>query len=168
MDGYDGDVLFENLELMRTVDAAGGRIADAPDLLIPRLPPTAARFWSQRVRQAYDDLAMPIRLGTFLAIAPGLALTPRGRRLEVSLAAAAAAMVLAECGRRRFGGRHAWPASCALFAPAWVAERALCAWLAVGLRVARGGAPYAGTVIRRPATPMRELRRRAALRSSAG
>jgi hypothetical protein len=164
INGYDGDVLFENLELMRTVRAAGGRIADAPDLLVRRLPPTAAHFWSQRIRQAYDDLALPLRLGAFLAVAPGLALVPRGHRLETGLVAAASAVVLAEVGRRRSGGRRAWPASCALLAPLWVAERALCAWLAVGMRVARGGAPYAGTVIRRPATPMHELRRRAARR----
>jgi hypothetical protein len=30
--GYDGDVLFENLELIRTVTAAGGRLVDAPTL----------------------------------------------------------------------------------------------------------------------------------------
>jgi hypothetical protein len=35
--GYDGDVLFENLELMRTVEAAGGRTVASRDLLVRRL-----------------------------------------------------------------------------------------------------------------------------------
>ncbi len=59
--GYDGDVLFENLELIRTVTAAGGRVIDAPDLFVRRRPPTVARFLEQRPRQAYDDWAQPLR-----------------------------------------------------------------------------------------------------------
>ena len=62
--GWDPDVMFENLELVRTLHAAGARVADAPDLLVPRVPPTTHHFWSQRVRQAYDDLAQPWRLAT--------------------------------------------------------------------------------------------------------
>ena len=45
-------------------------------------------------------------------------------------------------------------------APVWVAERMVCAWLALGMRVVKGGAIYHGKVIARPATPMTELRRR--------
>ena len=37
--GYDGDVLFENLELARTLRAAGGSERLVPDLYVPRLPP---------------------------------------------------------------------------------------------------------------------------------
>src|SRR4029079_2928969 len=60
--GYDGDVIFENLELMRTIEAAGGRVATPLDLYVRRLPPTTAHFISQRVRQAYDDFALPVRM----------------------------------------------------------------------------------------------------------
>src|SRR5690606_32390788 len=49
--GYSGEALFENLELVRTVQAAGGREAVALDLLVERRPPTAVHFLSQRVRQ---------------------------------------------------------------------------------------------------------------------
>ena len=52
--GYCGDVLFENLELMRTVQAAGGTVSTRLDCYVRRLPPTTSRFVSQRVRQAYD------------------------------------------------------------------------------------------------------------------
>jgi hypothetical protein len=38
MGGYDGDVMFENLELVRTVAAHGGLVLDLPDVFVPRLP----------------------------------------------------------------------------------------------------------------------------------
>src|SRR5918997_1355888 len=50
-DGYDARVLFENLELMRTVQARGGRVRRALDLYVPRRPPTLRKFAEQRVRQ---------------------------------------------------------------------------------------------------------------------
>jgi hypothetical protein len=50
--GYDGNVLFENLELVRTMTAAGGREAVVFGLYVRRLPPTTSHYWSQRVRQA--------------------------------------------------------------------------------------------------------------------
>lgn len=51
--GYSGEVLFENLELVRTVRAAGGSEAVPLDLFVARRPPAAAHFVSQRTRQAY-------------------------------------------------------------------------------------------------------------------
>jgi CDGSH-type Zn-finger protein len=69
-DGYDGDVLFENLELIRTVKAAGGRELRADDLFVGRIPATAAHFRGQRVRQAYDDFAQPVRLAVELTLLP--------------------------------------------------------------------------------------------------
>jgi Glycosyl transferase family 21 len=162
MGGYDGDLLFENLELIRTVRAAGGRVSTPLDLFVRRLPCRARHFWSQRVRQAYDDLALPARFLAFLAIVPGLlALAPRAG-LRGPAALAAASVLLAEAGRRRGGGRRAFGPTAALWAPAWVAERAVCTWLALGTRLVRGGVPYAGTVLRRAATPEAELRRRRA------
>jgi hypothetical protein len=157
MGGYDGDVLFENLELIRTVRAHGGRVASPLDLYVRRIPPTAGHFLGQRVRQAYDDLAQPARLALFLAIAPALAVG--GRRLAPVLAGAA--LLVAEVGRRRAGGRRVFPPGATLFAPVWVAERALCSWAALANRALRGGCPYAGCVIRRAATPRRRLRARA-------
>ncbi|MEU1719831.1 glycosyltransferase family 2 protein [Nonomuraea sp. NPDC005692] len=157
MGGYDGDVLFENLELVRTVRAHGGRELRPPGLYVRRLPCDARRFWSQRVRQAYDDLAQPARLASFLAVLPALALVRRPLPL---LAAAGAAVALAEAGRRRAGGRRVFPAGASLFAPVWVLERAVCSWLAVGAACA-GGVPYAGGRLARAAHSARWLRARA-------
>jgi hypothetical protein len=158
--GYDGGVLFENLELVRTVRAAGGTEAVPLDLFVRRRPPDVEHFWSQRVRQAYDELARPVRLGVWLGILPlilTLVLTGRWRVLALLVASTVG---LAEGGRWRGGGRNVFPLSASLLAPAWIAERTICSWLAVGARLVYGGVPYHGTIIARPATPMAVLRNR--------
>jgi hypothetical protein len=142
--GYDGDVMFENLELVRTVTASGGVEAIPLDLYVRRLPPTADHFWSQRVRQAYDEFAQPARMALFLAVLPAAALLPR----RYLAAAAVAAVALAEAGRRRAGGDVVFPASATLLAPVWLVERGTCAWLAVGTRFLFGGVRYAGGRLR--------------------
>ena len=155
--GYDGDVMFENLELVRTVVAAGGRELCPLGLYVRRLPPEAAHFWSQRVRQAYDEFARPFRLATWMAILPAaamLAITRRGWWLD---AAAAAVVALAETGRRRANGSRVFPFVASIAAPLWVCERAICAWLAAAARVVYGGIPYRGRIITRAATPVTVL-----------
>jgi hypothetical protein len=155
--GYDGDVLFENLELIRTIRAAGGTIVEAQDLYVRRMPPTARHFRSQRVRQAYDDFSLPARFAVELALAPAIIAAVSRRRLWPLAAGAAGAVALAEWGRRRAGGRAVFPPSTSILAPAWVLERAVCVWGAVALRALRGGVPYAGGIVRRAATPERDL-----------
>lgn len=159
MGGYDGDVLFENLELMRTVEAFGGTVADDRGCLVRRLPPTTGHFWGQRVRQAYDELARPPRMAANLALLPLASWLVARRRFSLLGAGVAATIAVAEVGRRRAGGPAVFPASCSLLAPVWVAERGVCAWLALGRR-AQGGVPYAGVRLARAATPGRRLRRR--------
>jgi hypothetical protein len=156
--GYDGDVLFENLELIRTVTAGGGRVVDAPALFIRRRPPTVARFLEQRPRQAYDDWAQPLRFAFFLAVGPAVVATTV-RRPRGLLLAAGATVVAAGLGRVRHGGRDVFDRLSPLLAPLWIGERAVLAWVAL-IRRLTGGCPYAGTVIRRAANPPRVLRRR--------
>jgi hypothetical protein len=158
--GYDGSAMFENLELVRTVLAAGGREAVLLDAFVARRPSTARHFLSQRVRQAYDELARPGRLAWQLAVLPAAVVATR---LVGPSALAAGAVViagLAELGRQRANGTRVFPASTPFFAPLWVAERAICSWLAIGARVVLGGIPYRDTVLRHAATPMRVLRSR--------
>jgi hypothetical protein len=159
IDGYDGDVLFENLELIRTVEAAGGRKIAPLDLYVRRLPPTTTHFFSQRVRQAYDDFARPSRLAVSLTLLPAVLLAPAGKRLARAGALSALFVIIAERGRRRQGGRAVFPARASLLAPLWVAERSLCSWIALWLRL-RGGCPYAGGRLRRAATSRRALNQR--------
>jgi hypothetical protein len=160
MGGYDGDVLFENLELIRTVRAANGREVRLDDVFVRRLPPDTVRFLDQRVRQAYDDLAQPVRLAAFLAIVPVTVTAVAAGHVWLPAAIALGAVAVAEAGRRRMSGDTVFPASAALLAPAWLLERAVCGWLAVALRAARGGVSYAGGRIRTAAHGTRHIRRR--------
>lgn len=167
---YDGDVLFENLELIRTVRAHGGSVASPLDLYVARVPPSAARFWGQRTRQAYDDFALPLRMALWLATVPLVALDWRfrkpwvrksaSRRPRLTPAVAGLAIALAERGRRRAGGARVFPASSSLLAPVWVLERGVCAWLAVLQRLHLGGVRYGDSVIPRAAHSERQLRAR--------
>jgi hypothetical protein len=160
--GYD-PVLFENLELIRTVKAAGGREKIVPDLFVARRPPKPRHFLKQRTRQAYDDFAQPRRLAAELALLPVLAgavRLPAGRcRLAVLLGLAAAPVLLAGIGRRRDSGTEVFPFGAAWFAPLWALERAVCIWIALGFRLG-GGMPYAGTRLKTAAHSETELRRR--------
>jgi len=157
---YDGDVLFENLELIRTVRAHGGSTASPLDLYVARVPPAAAHFWGQRTRQAYDDFALPVRMALWLGLLPLLLLAAARRRPGWALAPAALAVAAAERGRRRAGGTAFFPWSSSLLAPVWMLERGVCAWLAVLQRLRFGGVRYGDSVIPVAAHSERKLRRR--------
>jgi hypothetical protein len=164
-------VLFENLELIRTVRAHGGSTAGPLDLYVARVPPSAAHFWGQRTRQAYDDFALPARMALWLAVVPLAALAALGDRIrflpqpgvaKVRYAVPALvplAVLAAERGRRRAGGSAVFPASSSLLAPVWILERGICAWLAVLQRLRFGGVRYGDSVIRTAAHSERQLRR---------
>jgi hypothetical protein len=169
---YDGDVLFENLELIRTVRAHGGSTVSPLDLYVARVPPGSAHFWGQRTRQAYDDFALPLRMALWLAVVPLLGLAACGGRIRLlpqrgvvkvrrgAFASAGLAVAAAERGRRRAGGAAFFPASSSLLAPVWVLERGVCAWLAVLQRLRFGGVRYGDSVIPLAAHSERQLRRR--------
>lgn len=155
--GWSADVLFENLELWRTVEAGGARAVARTDVTVWRKPPSVGHFWSQRVRQAYDDLAQPGRLAAELAIVPSVLLAAR-RGPHLVGALAGIAMLVAAHGRRRLGPEYV-PPSVPLWAPVWALERGVCVWLALAHR-ARGGVPYHGRRLRVAAHSAEELRRR--------
>ena len=168
MGGYDGDAMFENLEMARTIRAVGGQELRVNDLFVARRPPTARHFLRQRIRQAYDSLAQPARLLVEVALLPGLvilgfAARQRGgwRGLALSLSAVAGLVVsTAEVGRRRDGGAAVFSASAALWTPMWLLERAICVWVALGCRL-RGGVPYGDQRVLLAAHRLSTLRRRA-------
>src|SRR3712207_6849145 len=54
-------------------------------VLVRRLPPSAGHFLGQRVRQAYDDFAQPLRLTAELSILPLVLLACALRRPRVIL-----------------------------------------------------------------------------------
>ena len=154
--GWSAEVLFENLELWRTVVAAGGRAVGLADVAVWRRPPSVSQFWSQRVRQAYDDFAQPERLLTELAILPLTALAARRDVRQVGLIWAVI-VIAAVRGRYRLGADLV-PWSVPFWAPAWVLERGVCVWVALCSRLV-GGVRYHGRRIRVAAHSTRALGR---------
>lgn len=157
--GYNADVLFENFELVRTICVRGGREIVARGLFVARRPPTTKQFLSQRVRQAYDEFARPIRLAVTLAILPGLVAAMIARRFEVVAAFASVAIALALSGWLRAGAFRHFSFLCVVAAPLWMLERAFCSWLAVYQRVRFGGARYGDAIVPAAASNAVEIRR---------
>jgi hypothetical protein len=83
------------------------------------------------------------------------------------VAVAIAAIALAEMGRRHAGGTRVFPADAPLWAPVWLLERGVCAWLAVAERVLFGGVRYAGGRMKRAGSRRRPLSRTPAPAQSA-
>lgn len=158
--GYNPDALFENLELVRTVKARGGRETVRRDIYVRRLPPTTRHYFTQRVRQAYDEFARPARLLAALGILPLCIAAIAANRPVVPCAIAAGSMIAATIGLLRADGFRYLPWAAVLTAPLWVLERAICAWLAVYERLRFGGVRYAGRIIKHAASTQRELRQK--------
>jgi hypothetical protein len=79
------------------------------------------------------------------------------RRWPVLCGTAATAVLAAEAGRARAGGRSVFPPTAPLFAPLWILERGVCSWLALFDRVVHGGVRYREVVISRAASSRRRL-----------
>lgn len=156
--GYDTGVLFENLELERTIRAVGGQVDIALDLYVLRRPPTLRRFIEQRLRQAYDDWAQPLRMAGELLILPVSVMAVLRRHFAFVGAAILLVVAVGEWGRQRSGGRRVWPPTAALWTPAWLLERGCTVWAAIILR-ARGGVRYRDARVVRAASSVRRLRR---------
>ncbi len=154
--GYNSDVLFENLELIRTVAARGGTCVWRPDIYVRRVPPTVAHFWAQRVRQAYDEFSRPMRMALWLSLLPLAAMAVASGRARAVALPTLGAVVVAEVGRRRHNGRGWFSPIASLATPIWLLERSVCAWLAVIERL-RGGVKYSGGRLVSAATPARRL-----------
>lgn len=150
-DGYSGEVLFENFELVQTIRRDGGREIVPLDILIARRPPEQRHFLSQRVRQAYDEWARPRRLAFQLSLLPAF-LVGCWLRPALVLAALLGVLVAAELGRRKGAGRSVFSASSALWALPWIGERAVTSWMAVGTRILFGGVRYREKRLRHAAT----------------
>ena len=159
MGGYDGDVIFENLELIRSVQASGGTILSPLDLFVRRLPPTTSHFWGQRTRQAYDDFALPLRMACWLGVVPLLFGLIARRRATQGYLSVGALVLVAQLGRVRGGGTEVFPASTPLLAPLWVLERGICSWLAVLQRLRLGGVRYGAEIIPTAAHSVSTIRR---------
>jgi hypothetical protein len=72
---YDGDVLFDNEEIVRHFRLHNASIAYARDFFLLKRPPTFRKWVEQRPRQAYEDFVMRLKTFFFAALPLALALS---------------------------------------------------------------------------------------------
>ena len=67
---YDGDVLFDNEEIVRHFALNGAEINYALDFFILKRPPVFQKWMEQRPRQAYEDFVMRAKTLLFIWLLP--------------------------------------------------------------------------------------------------
>ena len=147
---YDGDVLFDNEEIVRHFRLKGARIKYARDFFLLKLPPPFEKWIEQRPRQAYEDFVMRGKTLFFAAVPIVLALTllKSGWQLTlvyaliISLGAIASAARGLTDGAARF-----FPPQVVFYAPLWIAERCFSTYWAFYWYFTRGGYPFGDKVV---------------------
>ena len=142
---YDGDVLFDNEEIVRHFRAKGARLRYARDFFILKRPPSFRKWVEQRPRQAYEDFVMRAKTLFFAALLPALLVlwaAAGGRAALVAAAAVACGSALFAARGLGDGAARFFPPWLCLYAPLWVAERVLSTYWAFYWRVAYGGYPF--------------------------
>ena len=149
---YDGDVLFDNEELIRHFAATGGEVCYARDFFVRKRAPVLGKWWEQRPRQAYEDFGMRTKTAFFAALLPAgfLVRCVLGRKAAraFTLSAALGSMLLAFLGRRE-GAARVFTLSVCLAAPLWILERSLSTYWALYWKLRRGGYPFGGRLLSR-------------------
>lgn len=148
---YDGDVLFDNEELIRHFARAGASISFATNLFVRKRPPRFQKWIEQRPRQAYEDFGLRMKTALFFSL-PLLAVFVRraagwqGLGLCL-LILSLAAIGLAVAGRLRGTAARYFPWSVCFFAPLWVIERSFSTYWALYWHFAHGGYPFGDKVL---------------------
>jgi len=143
---YDGDVLFDNEEIVRHFRLNGADVCCALGTFILKRPPSFLKWLEQRPRQAFEDFDLRAKTLLFLAVFPmaiilGVIAGARGALQFFSLLYVCA--LLLAC--RGLWGNKAYkyfPLYEILYAPLWVVERAASVYLALYWRVGYGGYPF--------------------------
>jgi hypothetical protein len=148
---YDGDVLFDNEEMIRHFARAGASVSYAINLFVQKRPPTFRKWIEQRPRQAYEDFGLRAKTALFfglpiLAVVIGFCLGSNALALYVG-AILISSIALALIGRSRGQASRYFPISIPLFAPLWIIERTLSTYWALYWYLARGGYPFGDKVL---------------------
>ena len=143
---YDGDVLFDNEEIVRHFALNGVVIKYALDFFIHKRPPTFTKWLEQRPRQAYEDFVMRAKTAAFLSLLPltlglGFVLNVRAAIVLVALLSLVS-VSLSSRGILRNAAYRFFPMSSPLFAPLWIFERSLSVYWAVYWWARYGGYPF--------------------------
>lgn len=147
---YDGDVLFDNEEIVRHFRAHEASIACARDFFILKHPPTFRKWLEQRPRQAYEDFVMRAKTLFFTLLPLGcllIWLVAGWRWLLVFVTMVACGAVIVASRGLGDGATRFLPTWLCLYAPLWVAERAFSTYWAFYWRTAYGGYPFGDKLV---------------------
>lgn len=148
---YDGDVLFDNEEIVRHFALSGADVLCATDFFVLKRPPTLPKWMEQRPRQAYEDFVMRAKTVLFASLIPAaLALglfAGVGALVAFVALVSLASVLVALRGLLRDRAFRFFPATMALYAPPWVLERALSVYWAFYWRVRYGGYPFGAALL---------------------
>lgn len=143
---YDGDVLFDNEEIVRHFVLQEADVFYALGLFVHKRPPTFRKWMEQRPRQAYEDFVMRAKTLLFASLLPIILMLGILGGVQAMLLFACfvsvCAVLLALRGLWRDRADRVFPTYVILYAPLWVAERVLSTYWALYWRVAHGGYPF--------------------------
>lgn len=148
---YDGDVLFDNEEMIRHFAREGATIGYALNLFVRKRPPAFRKWIEQRPRQAYEDFGLRAKTALFFSLPLVAVWIGVGWGTETLLlflgSVCLLAVALAAAGLLRGNATHFVPWSVCLFAPLWVAERIASSYWALYWHFARGGYPFGDKIL---------------------
>lgn len=147
---YDGDVLFDNEEIVRHFRLKGARICYARDFFLLKLPPTFKKWVEQRPRQAYEDFVMRAKTLFFAAVPIVLALTLLKSGWQLMLVYAGLISLGAIFSAARGlgdGATEFFPLRIIFYAPLWIAERCVSTYWAFHWYLTRGGYPFGDKIV---------------------
>lgn len=148
---YDGDVLFDNEEIIRHFAKAGATVNYAANLFVRKRPPTFRKWIEQRPRQAYEDFGLRGKTALFLSLplfAAWIGIAFGWKSLVAYLVMVSiAGVALAAAGRSRGTASRHFPLSVCLFAPVWILERSASTYWALYWHFSRGGYPFGDKIL---------------------
>jgi hypothetical protein len=150
---YDGDVLFDNEEIVRHFILNGADVCYALDFFILKRPPTLRKWFEQRPRQAYEDFDMRAKTVLFMSLLPSTSIlgffNGTVAALSFFFGVSICAAVLAGRGLLRDRAYNFSPAHVILYAPLWLLERSLSVYWALYWRLVHGGYPFGEQLLSR-------------------
>jgi hypothetical protein len=148
---YDGEVLFDNEEIIRHFARAGATVNYAANLFVRKRPPTFRKWIEQRPRQAYEDFGLRGKTALFLSLPLfaawiGVAFGWKSF-LAYLLMVSIAGVALTAAGRSRGPASRHFPLSVCFFAPLWILERSASTYSGLYWHFSRGGYPFGDKIL---------------------
>jgi hypothetical protein len=148
---YDGDVLFDNEEIIRHFARAGATVSYATNLFVRKRPPTFRKWIEQRPRQAYEDFGLRTKTALFISLpifagCIGYAFGWKGF-IAYLLCLSVTSIALATAGRFRGTAAKYFSWSVCFFAALWILERTASTYWAFYWHFAHGGYPFGDKIL---------------------